>query len=94
MHSKKDVFRPSFLCSFKHALLQSLDFVVTGFSYFKRGREVGGGERLLPIMAYTQLGAGGGGVRAKLNPDRGINQSYKMGSRIIIVRQKQLDHFH
>ena len=43
MHSKKDVFRPSFLCSFKHALLQSLDFVVTGFSYFNRGREVGGG---------------------------------------------------
>ena len=65
MHSKKDVFRPSFLCSFKHALLQSLDFVVTGFSYFNRGREVGGGggERLLPMMAYTQLGAGGGGPR-------------------------------
>ena len=61
MHSKKDVFRPSFLCSFKHALLQSLVFVVTGFSYFNRGREVGLGERLLPIMAYTQLGGGGGG---------------------------------
>ena len=60
MHSKKDVFRPSFLCSFKHALLQSLVFVVTGFSYFNRGREVGVGERLLPIMAYTQLGGGGG----------------------------------
>ena len=70
MHSKKDVFRPSFLCSFKHALLQSLDFVVTGFSYFNRGREVvggggGGGERLLPMMAYTQLGAGGGGSSRK-----------------------------
>lgn len=64
MHSKKDVFRPSFLCSFKHALLQSLVFVVTGFSYFNRGREVGVGERLLPIMAYTQLG--GGGVLAKM----------------------------
>ena len=64
MHSKKDVFRPSFLCSFKHALLQSLVFVVTGFSYFNRGREVWVGERLLPIMAYTQLG--GGGVLAKM----------------------------
>lgn len=64
MHSKKDVFRPSFLCSFKHALLQSLVFVVTGFSYFNRGRQVGVGERLLPIMAYTQLG--GGGVLAKM----------------------------
>ena len=65
MHSKKDVFRPSFLCSFKHALLQSLVFVVTGFSYFNRGREVGVGERLLPIMAYTQF-RGGGGVLAKM----------------------------
>lgn len=65
MRSKKDVFRPSFLCSFKHALLQSLVFVVTGFSYFNRGREVGVGERLLPIMAYTQL-RGGGGVLAKM----------------------------
>ena len=64
MHSKKDVFRPSFLCSFKHALLQSLVFVVTGFSYFNRGRQVGVGERLLPIMAYTQVG--GGGVLAKM----------------------------
>ena len=55
MHSKKDVFRPSLLCSFKHALLQSLVFVVTGFSYFNRGRQVGVGERLLPIIAYTQM---------------------------------------
>ena len=67
MHSKKDVFRPSFLCSFKHALLQSLDFVVTGFSYFNRGREVGGGgggrEAASAYDGLYSIGGGGGGPR-------------------------------
>ena len=66
MHSRKDVVRPSFLCSFKHALLQSLDFVVAGFSYFNRGREVGGGGGA--AYAYNGLysiGGGGGGSSRK-----------------------------
>ena len=58
IYFQRDVFRPSFLCSFKHALLQSLVFVVTGFNFLSGVVEEKGwgGGGLFPLMAYTSRG--------------------------------------
>ena len=59
IYFQRDAFRPSFLCSFKHALLQFLVFVVKGFNFLTgvvegKGCVGGGGE--VPLMAYTSRG--------------------------------------